>query len=157
MSILNRELTDIINNPSSFKSVATVSREGIPHAAYKGSLHVEGELLVFYDLIQNSQINKNLVNAIWYDKKVAVQVYLEDGADKKCFLIQGKPVKCVTAGKEFEKVYLSLQDKFGKDTDLSAIWYIEPEKVRDETLRSRKKEEEEKYPYIMHLDRIVSV
>lgn len=157
MSIINKELTDIINNPSSFKSVATVSREGIPHVAYKGSLHVENDLLVFYDLIQSSQINKNLVNAIWFDKKAAVQIYFDDGINKRSFLITGKPVKCVTAGKDFESVYISLQEKFGKEADLSAIWYIKPEKVRDETLYARKKEEEDKYPYIMHLDRIVEL
>lgn len=39
--------------------------------------------------------------------------------------------------------------------DLSAIWYIEPESIRDESFLSRKKEEESKYPYIMHIDRLL--
>ena len=156
MSIKIRdEVKAVINDSSSLKSVATVSREGIPHTAYKGSLHVEGDVIVFYDFIQSSQTNKNLVNAIWFDGRVAVNVYRENGQDKQNYLIIGKPVKCVTAGHVFEELYVSLQEKYGRDMDLSAIWYIEPESIRDELLFSRKREEEEKYPYIMHIDRLL--
>lgn len=157
MGIINEEVKAIINNPLSLKSIATVSREGVPHVAYKGSLHFEGNEIIFYDYIQSSQINKNLVNAIWFDGKAAINIYYDDGKEKKSFLIIGKPVRCVTAGKEFEKLYISLQDRYGKDMDLSAIWYIEPEYVRDESLFSRKEEEEKKYPYIMHLDRLTEL
>lgn len=155
MSVINDEVREIINDSLSLKSVATVSREGIPHVAYKGSVHMEEDLIVFYDFIQSSQINKNLVNTIWFHGKVAINVYRDDGKDKKNYLILGKPVKCVTAGHRFEELYISLQEKYGSEMDLSAIWYIEPESVRDELLWSRKKEEEEKYPYIMHIDRLV--
>lgn len=155
MGIISDEVKEIINNPLTFKSVATVSREGLPHVAYKGSLHIEDETIVFYDFIQSSQINKNLVNAIWFNGKAAINIYYDDGKEKKNFLIIGKPVKCVTAGRKFEDIYISLQDKYGKDMDLSAIWYIEPESIRDESFLSRKKEEESKYPYIMHIDRLL--
>lgn len=157
MGIISDELKAIIDNPLSLKSIASVGREGIPHVAYKDSLHLEGDNIVFYDYIQSSQINKNLVNAIWFDGKAAVNIYYDDGKEKKSFLIVGKPVRCVTAGRKFEELYVSLQEKYGKDMDLSAIWYIEPEYVRDESLFSRKEEEEKKYPYIMHLDRLVEL
>ena len=149
--ILNKELVEIINDKETLKSVATVSREGIPHVAYKGSLHVEEDKIVFYDLIQSSQINKNLVHAIWFDGKVAINLLSKD---KRSFLIIGKPVKSVTAGQAFEKIYVALQEKKGVEVDLSAIWYIEPLSVREETYTARRKEEEEKYPYIRHLDRV---
>lgn len=151
MSALNKQVIEIINEPETLKSVATVNREGVPHVAYKGSLHVENEFIVFYDLIQSSQINKNLVNTIWFDGKVAISILSKE---KRSFLIIGKPVKCVTAGKKFEEVYVELQDKKGKEVDLSAIWYIEPLSVREETYEKRRNEEEKKFPYIRHLDRV---
>lgn len=155
MSIISEDVKKIINNPASLKVVATVSRDGIPHAALKGSLHVEEDQLVFYDFIQSSQVNKNLVNAIWFGGKVAVNVYHENGQEKLSYLITGKPAKCITAGREFEALYVSFQEKYGKEMDLSAIWYIEPESIRDESLFSRKAEEEEKFPYIKHIDRLL--
>ena len=151
MSVLNKELTEWINDPTSLKSLATVSREGVPHVAYKGSLHVEDDKIVFYDLIQSYQTNKNLVHAIWFNGTVAVNILT---ADKRSFLILGKPVKSVTAGRGFEKVYVKLQEERGTDVDLSAIWYIEPLQIREETYAARRDEEERKYPYIRHLDRV---
>lgn len=157
MGIISDELKEIINDPTSLKSVATVSREGIPHVTYKDSLHYEDGEIVFYDYIQSSQTNKNLVNAIWFEGRVAINILNDNGKEKSSFLIVGKPVRCVTAGREFENLYISLQDKYGKDMDLSAIWYIKPEAVRNESLFVRKKEEETKYPYIMHIDRLVEL
>lgn len=151
MSVLSKELIEIINDKETLKSIATVNRDGIPHVAYKGSLHVEGDQIVFYDLIQSSQINKNLVHAIWFQKKVAISLLTKD---KRSFLILAKPIKSVTAGKEFEKIYIDLQEKKGKEVDLSAIWYLEPIRIKEETYSVRRKEEEEKYPYIRHLDRV---
>lgn len=152
MSIISEELKKYINQSGTLKSIATVSREGIPHVAYKGTLHTEENQIVFYDLIQSSQTNKNLVNAIWYEQKVAVNILTED---KRSFLIVGNPIKSVTAGKAFEKIYVELQEKLGQETDLNAIWYIQPISIREETYLQRKQEEETKYPYIKHLDRIV--
>lgn len=151
MSILSKELIEIIEAADTLKSVVTVSRSGIPHAAYKGSLHVEDDRIVFYDLLQSSQTNKNLVHAIWFDGTIAISLLTKD---KRSFLIEGKPVKSVTAGKHFEEVYRALQEQKGTEVDLSAIWYIEPLRVREETYAARREEEERKYPYIRHMDRV---
>lgn len=151
MSIFNSELIKIIEDKDTLKSIATVSRDGIPHVVYKQSLHIEGDMVVFYDLIQSSQVNKNLVNSIWFNGEVAISILSKD---KRNFLITGRPVKSVTAGKNFENIYSKLQDKKGKEVELSAIWYIEPITIREETYETRRKEEQEKYPYIRHLDLI---
>lgn len=152
MKVITEEIENYIKQPTTLKSIATVSREGIPHVAYKGSLHIEEGKFVFYDMIQSSQTNKNLVHAIWYEKQVAINILTED---KRSFLIIGNPIKSVTAGKYFEKIYVELQEKRGKETDLNAIWYIQPISIREESYLKRKEEEETKYPYIKHLDRIV--
>lgn len=151
MAIISDEVKEIINNPESLKVIAVNDREGIPHIVYKGSLHVEGEKLVFYDLLQSSTINKNLVNAIWFDGKVAINVLSKD---RRSFHIVGKPEKSLTAGKIFEKVYADLQEKKGRETDLNAIWFIEPEEIKEVTYTIRQKEQHELYPILGHLDQI---
>lgn len=150
MEVISEELEQIINNEASLKSIATVSRNGIPHSAYKDSLHIENGLIVFYDLIQSSQTNKNLVQAIWFDGVVAVNVIT---ADKKSYIIEAKPIKCVTCGRELEQKYVEIREKKG-DVDINAIWYLQPVNVKEQTYITRLAEEE-KYPVIRHLDRLL--
>jgi hypothetical protein len=40
------------------------------------------------------------------------------------------------------------------DADLSTVWMIEPQKVIDETYATRKRQEEEQFPFSVHLDRL---
>lgn len=150
MAIISEELKEIISNPETLKVIAATDHEGVPHITYKGSLHVENDELVFYDLLQSSQINKNLVDSIWYDKKVAVNILAEN---KRSFHIVGTLDKCVTAGRYFQSVYTLLREKKG-DVDLNAIWYIKPEKVKEITFAVRKEEEEREYPILKHIDRV---
>jgi hypothetical protein len=86
-----------------------------------------------------------------FDKKVAINILTKDG---KSFKIVGRPLRSITCGKLFEKTYELLREKRG-DVDLSAIWIIQPEEIREETFAVRIKEEEEAYPIIKHLDRFV--
>lgn len=149
--ILSQELIDIINDKATRKVLATADKNGIPHAVYKGSLHVnEKGNLVHYEILESSASNRNLVYSIWFDKKVAVNVLGNDGTS---YEIIGKPVRSITAGKEFEQTYIALREKFG-DIDLGAIWEIEPLSVKNETFNNRIQEDEAAYPILKHLDRI---
>jgi hypothetical protein len=149
---IDKELADKINAPDTIKAVATVSKDGIPHVVFKGSLKVaEDGRIEFYELIESSKNGKNLVYSIWFDKKVAINILTKDG---KSFEIVGRPLRSITCGKLFEKTYELLREKRG-DVDLSAIWIIQPEEIREETFAVRIKEEEEAYPIIKHLDRFV--
>ena len=150
MAVISEELKEIISRPGTLKVVAATDHEGVPHITYKGSLHVENDELVFYDLLQSSQINKNLVDSIWYDKKVAVNILSED---KRSFHIVGVLDKSVTAGRYFQSIYTSLREKKG-DVDLNAIWYIKPEEIKEITFAVRKEEEEREYPILRHIDRL---
>ncbi len=150
-SILNEEQIEIINRKDTLKSVATVSKDGIPHIAYKGSLHVnEDGQIVLYEILESSRNNRNLVYSLWYDKTAAVQIL---GPKKESYEILAKPVRSITAGREFEQVYRSLREKKG-DIDLGAIWILEPVEIRNEELFVRQKEEEAAYPILKHLDRV---
>jgi DNA-directed RNA polymerase subunit N (RpoN/RPB10) len=150
--IISNKLREIINEGSTLKVVASVDKNGVPHVVFKGSLHInEDGNIVFYELLESSRNEQNFVYSIWYDKKVAVNVL---DKDKNSYEIIGKPVRCITCGKQFEIVYQNVRNKLG-DVDLAAIWIVEPEKVTNESYAVRLKEEEENYPIIHHLDRLV--
>lgn len=151
MSIIDNALREDINNPTSLKSVTAVLKSGVPHTVYKGSLHVnEDGDIVFNDILESSRINEALVNSIWFDKYITVNVLTED---KRSYEIIAKAKESITQGKEFEEVYKKL--KKDRDFDLNAIWVIEPVEVRNESFDYRKKKQEEDYPFLKHLDRAV--
>lgn len=147
MAVLTSEIIKLAERKDTLKAIATTNHEGIPHITYKDSLHIEDGYIVFYDLIQSSQTNKNLVDAIWYDKSVAISFL---GVNEENYQVIGKPVKCITAGAEFEKLYRRLREEGA--ADLNAIWYIRPEKFRDNSYFVRVEYEREKHPLIRRLD-----
>lgn len=151
MAVISDELKQIISDPETLKVLGSIDKNGVPHVVFKGSLHVnEDGNLEYYELLESAQSNKNLVHSIWFDKKVAFNIL---SSDKKSFEIVGRPLKSITAGKEFEKAYVAVRDKYG-DVDLGAIWIIEPEQIKNESFAVRKAEQEEQYPILKHLDRL---
>ncbi len=150
--LVDEKLRAIINKPDTLKAVATIDKNGVPHVVFKGSVGASDDgNIYFYELLESSRNGQNLVHSIWFGKKVAINVL--DG-DRNSYEIVGKPVKCITSGREFEKVYIAVRERLG-DVDLSAIWIVEPETVTNETFKVRFSEQEEKYPILKHLDRLV--
>jgi hypothetical protein len=150
-NILSDKLIGEINDNQTLKFVTAVDKTGLPHSAYKGSLHInEDGYIEFYDLLESSKINSNLVYAIWFNKKVTVNILTKD---KQSYEIVGTPAQSITTGKRFEAVYTKL--KHERNSDLNAIWLIKPEEVRNETFSVRKSEQEEKHPLLKHLDRVL--
>lgn len=149
MAVISQDLKDIFEDKETLKVVATTDRDGVPHVVYKGSLHIEDDKFVFYDLLQSSTTNKNLVNAIWFDKKVAINILSKD---KRSFHIVGRPEKSITAGKGFEEVYNKIQSEHDRSFDLNAIWYIIPEEINEVSYTVRRQEQQEKFPILGHLD-----
>lgn len=149
--IISKKLKEIIAAPDTLKVLGSVDKNGIPHVVFKGSIHVNEEgNLVYYEILESAKSNQNLVHSIWFNKKVAVNIL---SGDKQSYEIIGKPLKSITAGKEFENIYIALRESKG-DVDLAAIWIIEPESVRNESFAVRIAEDEEKYPILKHLDRL---
>lgn len=150
-SVLSLELTEAINAPDTLKFITAVDKNGLPHSVYKGTLHINDEgNIEFYDIFESSKINRNLVYSIWFDKKVTVNILT---SDKRSYEIIGSPIQSITAGKIFEEVYKKI--KHGRGNDLNAIWIIKPEEVRNETFSVRKRQQEEEYPLLKHLDRVL--
>ena len=148
---LTQEVSNLIADKETVKILATTDENGVPHAVIKQSLHlgVDGNL-VYLELLESSQTNKNLVRSIWFSGKVAVTL---KGKDGQSYQIKGKPVKVHISGPVFQKQYLSIQERLG-DVELAAVWIIEPEEVLNETYLVRKAQEEANHPYFKHLDRL---
>lgn len=153
MSIkITDEIKQAINAKDSIKVIGTISKEGIPHVTVKSSLSVtEDGKLTFFELLEKSQTQKNLVYSLWFDKTVTINVIT---ADKKSYQLKGIPKKAVTSGRDFQNVYIKIQEAAGRDVDLSAIWYIEVDEMEEETFQVRRDKLEAQYPYELHVDRL---
>lgn len=149
--IINEELKEIINAPDSLKVIASVSVDGELHAVYKQSLHVnEDGNLEFYEIMESSQNNKNMVNSIWFERPVVINVLSKE---RRSFEIKGVAYKAYVAGAYFEKVYTKLTDK--GYYDLSTVWVIKPENVQEKSFAKRAEEERKAHPHFRHLDRLL--
>lgn len=149
---LSKDVLEAIQDQESSKILITVDKDGVPHGTSKGTIHVnEKGQIVLYELIETSQTQKNLVYSLWFGKKVAISVVTKD---RKNYLIKGAPYKDIISGREFQKVYVALQEKLGEDTDLSSIWLINVEEVREQTYSVRREQEKKANPIVYHLDQI---
>jgi hypothetical protein len=150
--IIDKNLAEVINAIDTLKVLATIDKNNVPHVVYKGSIHAdENGNIAFLELLESSRSGQNLVHSIWFDKKIAINIL---DKDKNSYEIIAKPIRCITCGKAFEQAYENVRSKLG-DVDLSAIWIAEPIKITNETYKVRLKEEEENYPILKHLDRLV--
>jgi len=141
----------VLQDPKSYKALASVGRDGRLNVAFKGSLTVNGNGdIQFFELIETSQTNKNLTYSLWFGKEVAINVI---GDDRTSFQIKGVPVRAIISGAEFQEAYVDVQNRRGKDYDLSTIWIIRPTQIEEETFAARQAEERAKYPLVGHLDR----
>jgi hypothetical protein len=152
MSIkINGEFFDLLEDKKTVKALATVNGEGEPYVIITDFLYPFGDdKIVYLELLETSVASNNLVRAIWFDKKVSVNV---KSADERSFQIKGKVERSIVAGKLFQKYYEEVRTKFG-DVDLSAVWVIEPEETENVTFSHRKQLQETEHPFFMHLDRI---
>ncbi len=149
---ITKEVKEAFEDPATVKALATLDKEGIPYVVYKGSPHLnEKGQVEIYEILESSHTNSNLVYSIWFDKKAALNLLTPD---RKSYQLRLKPVKSITSGHYFEQAYNSIRSN-GKDIDLGAIWQFEIEDIKEETFAVRVKEEEEAYPILKHLDRLL--
>jgi hypothetical protein len=149
---LGKEIKELFNDEQTVKVLATTDKDGTPHAVFKASIDMnEDGNIQYLELIESSQTNMNMVNSIWFKHKVAISIKTQDG---RSYQIKGTPIKTHISGAIFEKYYKQARQKLN-DSDLAAVWIIEPEEVINESYEYRKKEEETKHPLLKHLDRLV--
>ena len=145
-----KEVVELFADPASTKVLATIDDHGFPHLAVKQSLQLEDGRLLYLELLESSITNRNMVRSIWFDQKVSVSIR---GKGDGSYQIKGKPVRTHIAGPVFRRHYEAVRKELG-DVDLAAVWVIEPEQVINQDFAVRKDEEEAKYPFFNHLDRL---
>ena len=146
MSLLSQEIIDRVKDRSVSKVIATLDEDGAPYAVVSRFLQVgENGTLVHLELLEKSETNRNLLRSLWYEKKIAISV-----GD---LVIKGRPVKAHISGPVFRHYYEQVRSVIA-DADLSTVWLIEPEEIIDETYAIRKRQEEEQFPFSVHLDRL---
>lgn len=148
---LDQEIAELLEDKETVKVLATSDAKGNPHAVANQSFQLDEDGRVIYlELLESSQTNKDLVRSIWFGRKVALALR---GRDGRSYQIKGKPVRAIVSGPVFQKHYVSVREKLG-DVDLAAVWIIEPEEVINESYPVRKAHEEATRPYFSHLDRL---
>jgi hypothetical protein len=145
LSVLER-----LNEKESTKVLVTIDENGAPHPVVKGSIEWDGEKIVLLEILESSLTNRNLTRAIWFEKPVTLLLI---AADRKTYKIALKVTRSVNNGKLFTHYYEKAQAKYG-DIDIAAAWFFEPISIRDESIKTRLKEERENRPYFDHLDRL---
>jgi hypothetical protein len=149
---ISEEIKEIINSSDTIKIVSAVGKNGNPHTAVSSKLKVYSDTrLAHYELLESSQLQKNLVYSIWFDKEIKISLVTKDGRN---FLVTGKPYKALMAGREFQEEYVKTQEELGQATDLSTVWIIDVLDISEETYEVAKAREEKEHPYLMHMDHI---
>ena len=149
---LGKEIVELFKDEATVKVLATNDKYGVPHVVCKASMDInEDGNIQYLEFIESSQTNMNMVNSIWFKRKVAINIKTQDG---RSYQIKGTPIRTHISGAIFEKYYRIVRQKFD-DGDLAAVWIIEPEEVINESFEYRKKEEETKHPLLKHLDRLI--
>ena len=93
---LTQEQRALINDPETHKVLATLDESGAPHVVFKQSLYVSEEGNIHYlELLESSRTNRNLVRAIWFDRKVSIVV---KGGDRQSFQVKGQPIEVHISG-----------------------------------------------------------
>ncbi|NPV92800.1 MAG: pyridoxamine 5'-phosphate oxidase family protein [Firmicutes bacterium] len=148
---LEQEVKNLLADKETLKILATTDEKGIAHAVVKGSLHLDEDgNLIYSELLESSQTQKNMTLGIWFNRQVAVLLIGKDG---RSYQLKGRPIRAIISGPVFQETYVRVRERLG-DVDLASIWIIEPEEVRNQSYFARKEHEEASRPYFKHLDRL---
>lgn len=149
---LTDELKDIISDAQTVAVISAVGKDGNPYAQvpHKIAVCADGRLSV-HQLLEKSQLQKNLVYSLWFSKQVSLVLAAKDGRRFHLYL---KPYQALIAGREFTREYKAVLAEFGQDADLSTVWLFDVESFASATYADERAQEREAYPYLYHLDRI---
>lgn len=149
---LTEEIKNIINDKNTIAVVSAIGKNGNPYSAVSSKLEIRKDSrLGFYSLLETSQIQKNLVYSIWFDKEVSISLISKDGRN---FQIYAKPYQALIAGREFEVAYEQSLVEFGEDTDLSTVWLLDVVSAKESTYKVAKEIEKREHPYLGHYDHL---
>ncbi|WP_150268823.1 hypothetical protein [Paenibacillus tepidiphilus] len=150
MTTINEHIAALLRDPQTGKALATTDMHGVPHIILDQTITINDQgQLVYLELIETSQTNVNLVNSIWFKRKVAITLHTPE----ETYQIKGVPAYSIICGPVFEHYYRLALER-NPDYDLSTVWLIEPEEINADTYAHRKSKEQAEHPLVMHLDRL---
>ena len=149
---LPEEIKKIINDESTVAVLSAVEQDGNPYAqvAHKIAVKDDGRIAV-HQLLEKSQLQKNLVYSIWFSKKVSLVLAAKNGERFHLYL---KPYQAVIAGREFTKEYIKVLAEYGNDADLSTIWLFDVESFASAKYSDERAKEKAEHPYLYHMDKV---
>jgi hypothetical protein len=144
-------LKELINQPTTIGTIATLDETGVPHAVPSPFLRLDAEgRFIHLELLETSTTHRNLLRSIWFDRPVTVSL---SGKAGQVVVARGNVYKAHVSGPLFSSYYREVRETLG-DADLAAVWVIESKEVIDETYTLLKAREEELHPFFKHLDRL---
>jgi len=151
MSPLPEALLELLKDPTSLKILGTVGSDGTPHVAVRPSVTLlDDGTLAFAEELDSSQASRDLVFAVWHDRRVAVGV----SRGRHAWEVRGRPWRCEITGPLLKRFLLEARAAEGPDADIAAVWVIRPEEARDESPATRRAEDAVRRPFAgSHLDR----
>ncbi len=154
MSIkISDDIKKIIEDKQSVAVVSAIGKNGFPYSQKTHKILVKdnGQIAI-YELLEKSQIQKNLVFSLWFSKEVSLLVVTSQG---KSFYFTLKPYRALEAGHEFTNEYNKILSEFGSDADLSTVWLFDVENIEETTYEVEHEKEKKEHPYLYHMDHIV--
>lgn len=149
---LTEEIKMAIENPDSVIVLSAVGADGNPYSELGVKVElVREDRIAYYELLESSQLQKNLVNSLWFDKEV---VLLVTDPSRENYLITGTVYRALIAGRQFEEQYIRIQEEFGEDADLSTVWLIDVKSAFKASYPEGRRREKQEHPLLMHLDHI---
>lgn len=142
---------DIVSKSGVTVVVSAVGKDGSPYSEVALKTEIKNGKLAYYELLESSQMQKNLVYSLWFNKAVSVLIIDSDG---KNYQLKGKVYRAWMAGRDFEEEYVKILKEQGAEADLSTIWLIEIEDVLETTYDAGRIREKTEHPYMMHWDHI---
>ncbi|TCS80094.1 hypothetical protein [Pectinatus cerevisiiphilus] len=148
--LLDSQIRELLQKESTIKILSTIDENNQIHTVTKDSLQIYNDNLLYLEYLESSTTNRNMTFSMWFKNSVTVLIVAEN---KISYQIKVTPLKCIISGPIFQNFYTETLKKHN-NTDLAAVWLLEPDKVINETLSIRQKEESIKRPYFKHLDRL---
>lgn len=142
---------ELISSNTATIVISAVGKEGIPYSELAIKAEVKDGRLAYYELLESSQMQKNLVYSLWFDKAVSILIIDQHG---KNYQLKGKIYRAWMAGRDFEEEYVEILKEQGEEADLSTVWLIDIEDAVETTYEVGRIREKEEHPYLMHWDHI---
>jgi hypothetical protein len=146
---------EVISQEGNRVIISAIGKDGalFSEVGVKVTVNQDGRL-AYYELLESSQMQKNLVYSLWFNKAVSLIVIDKDGRN---YHLTGKIYRAWISGRDFEEEYTKVLEELGSEADLSTVWLIEVEDFLETTYETSREIEKQEHPYLMHWDHIVRV